>query len=108
MYMAIADTNHDLILEEGTGTIKHIEEYKYLGVNITQDGKQDKEINSRINAGKFIIATLNGILRNQRIRKTTKRKIFNAIIRGTMTYGAEVWVIKSQMIKIIMATKMDF
>lgn len=107
-YMVIGDINQDLTLEEGMGTIKHTEAYKYLGVTITQEGKQDKEINARINAGKYTIGALNGILWDQQIRKETKRKIFNTIIRSIITYGSEVWTLKSQIEKRLMATEMDF
>lgn len=48
IHILIADTNRDLTLEEGMKTIKHTEECKYWGVNITQGGKQDKKIKSML------------------------------------------------------------
>ena len=47
-----------LHLYRGMGKISYTEEYKYLGVKITASGKQDKEIQSRINFGKMFISCL--------------------------------------------------
>ena len=40
-----------MILDEDMEKISYREEYKYLEVKITATGKQDKEIQSRINLG---------------------------------------------------------
>ena len=37
-YMTVGDTLTDLQLEDGKGTISHVNEYTYLGVSITKDG----------------------------------------------------------------------
>ena len=53
--MTIGGLNQDLILQEYMGKISYTEEYKYLRVTITASGKQDKEIQSRINLGKLYL-----------------------------------------------------
>ncbi|XP_047103620.1 uncharacterized protein LOC124722510 [Schistocerca piceifrons] len=95
-YMVIGGVNGDLILEEGMGTITATEEYKYLGVKITNDGKQDKEIRSRINSGKTTISLLNAILWDKHITTDNKIRIFKTIVRSIITYGSEVWTTKWQ------------
>lgn len=107
-YMVIGGINEDLILEEGMGTIAPTEEYQYLGVKITNDGKQDKEIRSRINAGKTTISLLNGILWDKHITTDNKIRIFKTIVRSIITYGSEVWVTKWQLKSKLLATEMDF
>jgi hypothetical protein len=42
---AIGDTLRDLHLEDGKGTISHVNEYTYLGVRITKGGNCEPEIN---------------------------------------------------------------
>ena len=74
-YVEIGDLNQDLMLEEDMGMISCTEEYKYLGVQITASGKEDKEIQSRINLGMMTISTLNGILWNKQTTAETKTKI---------------------------------
>lgn len=75
-YMTIGDLPQDLILEENLGTIKYTEEYKYLGIKITKDGKQETEIRNRINIGKYAISALNGIVWDKHIFKETKKNYF--------------------------------
>ena len=60
--IAIGDTVRDLHLEDGKGTISHVNEYTYLGVRITNDGNGEPEINDRISRGRAAITKLNGIL----------------------------------------------
>ena len=74
--MTIGDLHQDLILEEDVGKITYTEECKYLGVKITASGKQDKEIQFRINLGKMDMPTLYGILWDKQITAETKTKIF--------------------------------
>ena len=90
------------------GKISYIEEYKYLGVKITASGKQDKEIQSRINLGKMAISTLNGILWDKQITAETKTKIFKTIVRSIMTYGSEVWTSNKYTRTKLMTAEMDF
>ena len=52
----------DLHLEDGKGSISHVNEYTYLGVRITKDGNCEPEINDRINKGRAAVSQLNGIL----------------------------------------------
>jgi hypothetical protein len=47
--MPIRDTPRDLQLEDEKGIINYVNEYIYLGVKITKDGKHEPEINDRIN-----------------------------------------------------------
>ena len=62
--MAIDGLQQDLILVKDMGKISCTEEYKYLGVKKMANGKQDKEIKSRINLEKMATHThtLNRIL----------------------------------------------
>jgi hypothetical protein len=47
-YLARGDTLRDLHLEDGKGTINHVNEYTYWGVRITKDGNCEPKINNRI------------------------------------------------------------
>ena len=107
-YMAIEDQTQDLLLEEELGIFKHCENYKYLGVIITKDGKQDHEIKRRITLGKSAISALNSILWDKKITKENKSLIFKAIVRSIATYGSETWQLKYQTISKLLTMEMDF
>jgi polyribonucleotide nucleotidyltransferase len=95
-YMAIGDTLIDLHIEEGKGTINHVNEYTYLGVKITKDGKSEPEINDGINKGRAAITHLNGILWDREMTPKTKTHIYHATVKSTITYAAETWCLKAK------------
>jgi hypothetical protein len=58
------------------GTIK-TSQYKYLGVTLTSDGRDNKDICNKIVQGKKIIRQLHSLLWNTTILKNTKKKYSN-------------------------------
>ena len=62
----------DLILEDQKYCIRGSEEFKYLGVKIEKEGRQENNIKNRINKDRGITQLLNNILRN---RQTIKNKL---------------------------------
>src|SRR5215469_18479685 len=107
-YMAIADTLRDLNLQEGKGTISHVNEYTYLEVRITKDGNCEPEINDRINRGRAAITKLNGILWDRDVTPKTETHIYHAIVKSTITHAAETWCLKAKMVAKLNSTEMDF
>src|SRR5215510_8674484 len=106
--MAIGDTLRDLHLEEGKGTISHVNECTYLGVRITKDVNCEPEINDRINRGQAAITKLNGVLWDRDVTPKTKTHIYHAIVKSTITYAAETWCLKAKTIAKLNSTEMDF
>jgi len=88
-YMYIGGEQKDLVLNNGQ-QIKHCQEYKYLGMKITQNGTLDGTIRDRNLQGRKAIALLNGILWDKNINKNNKKRIYNAIIKPIITYSSEV------------------
>lgn len=76
-YMSIGGRQQDLMFEGGQ-QIKYCDKYKYLGLNITQDGTRDMAIKERNTQGRKTIAALNGILWDQHILKTNKHRIYRS------------------------------
>ena len=60
--------------------IKQVENFKYLGTWITNDGKCDKEIKTRIAMAKETFYKLNNIFHNHNIRLSTKLNLLNTCI----------------------------
>ena len=60
--------------------IKQVENFKYLGTWITNDGKCDKEIKARIAMAKETFFKLNNNFHNHNIRLSTKLNVLNTCI----------------------------
>src|SRR5262249_34888448 len=64
----------------------------YLGCCISEDGKLEEEINSRIGKANAIAAQLRGgIFNKKEVSKRTKLKVHKAIFRPVLMYGSESW-----------------
>lgn len=105
-YMVIGGTGRNLDL--GGYSIEHTSEYKYLGMTITKDGRDETDIRKKIGQGKAIIRQLHPFLWNDSIKEKTKKHIYSTIFESCVTYGAEVWVINKNMQNKLLALEMDF
>ncbi|XP_044766437.1 uncharacterized protein LOC123322558 [Coccinella septempunctata] len=88
--------------------IKHCNAYKYLGLRISKDGSLDGAIRERNTLGRRAISMLNSVLLDKNISKENKTRIYNTIVKSVITYSSEVWSIKANTEKMLMATEMDF
>ena len=95
-------------LEDGKGTISHVNEYIYFGVRTTKDENHELEINDRINRGRAAISKLNSILWDRDVTPKTKAHIYHAIVKSTITYAAETGCLKAKMVAKLSSTEMDF
>lgn len=105
-YMVIGAQGHDLHTEKGV--IKNTNHYKYLGVTLTSDGRDELDVQNKIRRGKTIIKQLHPILWNDTISKNTKKRIFNSFVESTTTYGSEVWTLNKSLKDKIAATEMMY
>ena len=78
-------------MEDQKGCTRGCEEFKYLGVNIDKEDRQEIDIKNRINKGRAVTAMLNSALWNRQITRKNKFLIYNSIVKMTLTYGAETW-----------------
>ena len=105
--LTIGGDQQDIELDDGQ-RIRSCERYKYLGVWVSQDGRLDHAIKDRNLQGRRAIAMLNGVLWDQRISKDNKKLIYTTIVKSILSYGSEVWQMKSRTQDILKATEMDF
>lgn len=105
-YMVIGGEGQDLDLE--SGKVKYVKQYEYLGVTISEDGKDIKDITKKIGRGKNMIKALHHSLWNKSLTNKTKRNIFKVMIEPVMTYGSEVWVINKSMSQKLLSTEMMY
>ena len=71
--------------------IEQVSEFTYLGSNISNDGRIDREISIRIGKASGAFNCLYNIWNNKGIKRYTKIRIYKAAVVTILTYGAEVW-----------------
>lgn len=104
-YMVIGGTSEDLHINDMT--IKCVEEFKYLGSIIDKSGNCERDIINRVNSARKAIRSLNSVLWNGNLNRSTKQRILRAIIESILTYGSECWTMNERMKKRVLATEMD-
>jgi hypothetical protein len=70
-----------------------VTEFKYLGSNLTEKNENKIEIKARLMAGNRCYYTFQKLLRSSLISHRTKIRIYRTVIRPTVMYGAETWVL---------------
>jgi hypothetical protein len=69
-----------------------------LGVTLTSDRRDYKDIRNKTVQGKKIIRQLHSLLWNDTISKNTTQSIFKSVVEPII-YGAEVWVMNPNLSK---------
>ncbi|KAI3362846.1 hypothetical protein L3Q82_001895 [Scortum barcoo] len=93
-------------LQVGGEVLPQVEEFKYLGVLFTSEGKIEREIDRRIGAAS---AVMRSVYRTVVVKKELSRKaklsIYRSIYVPTLTYGHELWVMTERTRSRIQAAK---
>ena len=79
-YVGYGAETKDLILEDQKDCIRGCEEFKYLGVKIDKENRQQNDIKNRINRGRAITAMLNSVLWKRQVTRKNKLLIYNSIV----------------------------
>src|SRR3984893_8173840 len=88
--------------------IKQVDNFRYLGTWITNDGKCDKEIESRIAMAKETFYKLTNIFHNHNIRLNTKINVLNTYVYSILLCASECWTLSTAMTKRVEAVEMWF
>ncbi|KAI3375645.1 hypothetical protein L3Q82_003952 [Scortum barcoo] len=95
-------------LQVGGEVLPQVEEFKYLGVLFTSEGKMEREIDRRIGAAS---AVMRSVYRTVVVKKELSRRklsIYRSICVPTLTYGHELWVMTERTRSRIQAAEMSF
>ena len=71
--------------------LKQTNEFKYLGSMFTENGKRDREIETRCQKANAVSYQLAPLLKHPSISTCTKAKLINAIFLPTLTYQSLTW-----------------
>ncbi|TWW81657.1 hypothetical protein D4764_01G0014720 [Takifugu flavidus] len=87
--------------------LPQVEEFKYLGVLFTSEGRMEQEIDRRIGAASAVMRTLH---RSVVVKRELSRKlsIYRSILVPTLTYGHELWVMTERTRSRVQAAEMSF
>ena len=81
-------------------TVDVVEEFEYLGSIVMSDCELDREINVRIRKASSSFRNLCRILwYQQKIKISTKMRMFKAAILPTLLYGSETWAPLAKQVK---------
>lgn len=65
--------------------------FKYLGVTITDNNREEMEIQSRLAAAERSYWSLIKLFKSKLLSKTTKIKMYKTIVQPVLLYGSETW-----------------
>ena len=96
-------------LRVGGEILPQVEEFKYLGVLFTSEGRMEREIDRRIGAASSVMRTLHGSLVVKReLSRKAKLSIYQSIYVPALTYGHELWVMTERTRSRVQAAEMSF
>jgi len=72
-------------------SFERVEEFKYLGTNLTNQNSIQEEIKSRLKSGNACYHSAQNLLSSSLLSKNLKIKIYRTIILPILLYGYEIW-----------------
>ncbi|KAK3535054.1 hypothetical protein QTP70_002584 [Hemibagrus guttatus] len=96
-------------LQVGGEVLPQVEEFKYLGVLFTSEGRMDREIDRRIVAAAAVMRSMyRSVVVKKELSRKAKLSIYLSIYVPTLTYGHELWVMTERVRSRIQAAEMSF
>ena len=86
--------------------IEQVQQFKYLGQTISDNGRCDSEIIKRIEIARGAFNSLKGVLLSSNISLTTKKRIIKCYVWSTLLYGCETWTLTQTHINKLQAFEM--
>lgn len=77
-------------------TIDYVDEYSYLGQNISPDDQMNKEIQNRTTNAWKRYWSLKEIFKDKHMNIKVKTKLFETCISPILTYGCQTWALTKQ------------
>ena len=72
-------------------SFERLEEFKYLGTNLTYQNSIQEENKSRLNSGNACYHLVRNLMSSSVLSKNIKIKIHRSIILPVVLYGCETW-----------------
>ncbi|KAG8239415.1 hypothetical protein J437_LFUL012751 [Ladona fulva] len=75
----------------GNYNFEGVNNFTYLGSNVSSDDDETKEIRKRIDAANRAFYSLLPVFKSKNVYRETKIKFYKTLIRTFLTYGSEKW-----------------
>ena len=86
--------------------LEQVQQFKYLGQTITNEGKGNKEIEIRIAQTKLMFIKLNDIFMSRDISLDLRLRAINLHVYSILLYGDETWTLHVESTKKLEASQM--
>jgi hypothetical protein len=80
-------------IDTGEEQFEQINSFKYLGTVVNTDNSIDEEIKERIAAGNRTFHVHKKLFISKLISRNVRLQLYNTLIRPTVTYTSETWVL---------------
>ncbi|GBP23514.1 hypothetical protein EVAR_12794_1 [Eumeta japonica] len=81
-----SSTDCDILIE--ALKVEQVKEFVYLGSLFTNDGKHDRDIEGRMNAGNKVNGALLAIMNSKSVSRKARLVIHNGVLIPTLMYGS--------------------
>ncbi|KAK3537233.1 hypothetical protein QTP70_003994 [Hemibagrus guttatus] len=96
-------------LQVGGEFLPQVEEFKYLGVLFTREGRMDRQIDRWISAAAAVMRSMyRAVVVKKKLSRKAKLSIYQSNYVPTLTYGHELWVMTERIRSRIQAAEMSF
>ena len=85
-----------LVSNGSTTVIEDVEEFCYLGSQITKDGGAESDVSARICKARTAFHKLSRVWRSRILSMKTKLRIFNTSVKSVLLYGSETWLVSDR------------
>jgi len=75
----------------GNSFFERMEQFKYLGTNLTNQNSNEEEIKRRLNSGNACYHSVQNLLSSSLLSKNFKIKMYRIIILPVVLYGCKTW-----------------
>ena len=73
--------------------LRQVEEFKYLGILFSSDGRMERELSRRINQASAVMRELRAMAGNAWLSMEAQVTIYNSLFKSVLTYGHESWIL---------------
>ncbi|TWW63621.1 hypothetical protein D4764_03G0006290 [Takifugu flavidus] len=107
--MVLSRKKVECLLRVKEEILPQVEEFKYLGILFTSEGRMEQEIDRRIGAASAVMRTLHrSIVVKRELSQKAKFSIYQSTFIPTLTYGHELWVMTERTSSRVQAAEMSF
>ena len=94
------------VVDNNNIVLKQVDGFKYLGVMLSEKGGSGMAMRAQVNAAWLKWKEMSGVIYDKRMPRKLKVKLYKAVIRPVLTYGAEMWTLRTKEENALEATEM--